>query len=592
MNRTALASFIASVMSLGICLGAHAQQQITSKVDIPFNRFNDVETLQSYMFKLAEAYPSLCRVERIGTTALGRPYLAMVINNRQTGDEGTKPAMYIDGAIHANEIQAGETVLYTAWYLLSGYGAIPKITELVDRSTFYLVPLVNPDGRAEWFKNANNPHSARTGQKPVDNDGDGVADEDGPDDMDGDGQITMMWRPDPFGTHRRDPRDPNRMILVSREPKADGTREYGDWTMAGQEGFDNDGDGRVNEDGPGGYDMNRNFPSGWEPENIQGGAGPYPLYWPETKALADWVLSKPQIAAAQAYHNAGGMILRGPGAGSRESDYPASDANVYARIQAVGAEMLPFYRPMVIYKDLYTVHGGAVNWFAEGLGIVSLTNELWTEKRIMQNGKDPSDEEDRKWNERMLFGQTNVPLHEVKHPDYGMVLVGGGTKFSSRIPPPFMMEEELHRNFAFTMFHADQMPLLRFESVETKQISPELWQVTVTVANDRLIPTRTARAAEKGIGLADTLTLTGADVVAAGTLDRRTDRTIDPQGFVPATLQFEHGVPGQASVAARFLVKGIAATPITLAWNAEKAKRIETTIKLGESTIPQAGAAK
>lgn len=592
MNRPILASFMASVMSLGICLGAHAQQQITSKVEIPFNRFNDVETLQSYMFKLAEAYPSLCRVERIGTTALGRPYLTMVINNRQTGDEGTKPAMYIDGAIHANEIQAGETVLYTAWYLLSGYGAIPKITELVDRSTFYLVPLVNPDGRAEWFKNANNPHSARTGQKPVDNDGDGVADEDGSDDMDGDGQITMMWRPDPFGTHRRDPRDPNRMIPVSREPKADGTREYGDWTMAGQEGFDNDGDGRVNEDGPGGYDMNRNFPSGWEPENIQSGAGPYPLYWPETKALADWVLSKPQIAAAQAYHNAGGMILRGPGAGAREGDYPASDANVYARIQAVGAEMLPFYRPMVIYKDLYTVHGGAVNWFAEGLGIVSLTNELWTEKRIMQNGKDPSDEEDRKWNERMLFGQTNVPLHEVKHPDYGMVLVGGGTKFSSRIPPPFMMEEELHRNFAFTMFHADQMPLLRFESVETKEISSELWQVTVTVANDRLIPTRTARAAEKGIGLADTLTLTGADVVAAGTLDRRTDRTIDPQGFVPATLQFEHGVPGQASVAARFLVKGIAATPITLAWNAEKAKRIETTIKLGESTIPQAGAAK
>ncbi|NBX33184.1 MAG: hypothetical protein EBR07_10760, partial [Planctomycetes bacterium] len=262
---------LASVVACGLCFATHAQQQIASKVEIPFNRFNDVETLQSYMFKLAESYPSLCRVERIGTTALGRPYLAMVINNRQTGDEGTKPAMYIDGAIHANEIQAGETVLYTAWYLLSGYGTIPKITELVDRSTFYLVPLVNPDGRAEWFANANTPHSARTGQKPVDNDGDGVADEDGPDDMDGDGQITMMWRPDPFGTHRRDPRDPNRMIPVPREPKADGTREYGDWVMAGQEGFDNDGDGRVNEDGPGGYDMNRNFPSGWEPENIQNG---------------------------------------------------------------------------------------------------------------------------------------------------------------------------------------------------------------------------------------------------------------------------------------------------------------------------------
>jgi hypothetical protein len=192
----------------------------------------------------------------------------------------------------------------------------------------------------------------------------------------------------------------------------------------------------------------------------------------------------------------------------------------------------------------------------------------------------------------MLFGQTSIPLHDVKHPEFGTVLVGGGSKFSSRIPPPFMMEEELHRNFAFTMFHADQMPLIRFESVETKEISPQLWQVTVTVANDRLIPTRTARAADKGIGIADTLTLTGADVVAAGSLDRRTDRTMELQGFVPASLRFERGVPGQGSVAARFLVKGTAGTPITLAWNAEKAKRIESTLKLGESTLPAVGASK
>jgi hypothetical protein len=585
-------ALLALTLALG-CTGlAGAQQQISSKVDISFNRFADVQGINDQMFKLAEAYPELCRVERIGTTALGRPFLAMVINNRRTGDEGSKPAMYIDGAIHANEIQAGETVLYTAWYLLSAYGNVGKITDIVDRSTFYLLPLVNPDGRAEWFANANTPNSARTGQKPVDNDGDGVADEDGPDDLDGDGHITQMWRPDPFGTHKRDPRDADRMIPVPAEPKADGTREYGQWTPAGQEGVDNDGDGRVNEDGPGGYDMNRNFPTGWEPENIQGGAGTYPLCWPETRAMADWVLSKPQIAAAQAYHNAGGMVLRGPGAPWREGDYPAADVAVYDRIQSTGEKMLPFYRSMVIHKDLYTVHGGLVNWFAEGLGIIALTNELWTDKRIMQDGQEPSEDERRTWNERMLFGQTRVPLHEVKHPEYGNVLVGGGTKFSSRIPPPFMMEEELHRNFAFTMFHADQMPLLRFESVETKEATPGLWEVTVTVANDRLIPTRTARAADKGIGLADTLALTGADVSAAGKLANRTDRTMDLQAFRPATLRFERGVPGNGRAAARFLVKGTAGTPITLTWTAQKARQVIATVKLGESLPVTAEAAK
>jgi hypothetical protein len=39
-------------------------------------------------------------------------------------------------------------------------------------------------------------------------------------------------------------------------------------------------------------------------------------------------------------------------------------------------------------------------------------------------------------------------------------------------------------------------------------------------------------------------------------------------------------------------VKGSAGTAITLAWNAEKAKRIESALKLGESTLPAAGPAK
>ena len=565
-----------------------AQQRIDSKVDLAFDRFYDADGIESGMRRLAEAYPGLCRIERIGTTALGRPMLAMVICNPRTGEESSKPGMYIDGAIHANEIQAGETVLYTAWYLLSAHGQVPQLTALVDRTVFYLVPLVNPDGRVEWFTRANTPNSARTGQKPVDNDGDGTADEDGPDDLDNDGHITVMWRRDPLGTHRRDPRDPDRMVPVPAEPKADGTREYGDWAFAGTEGTDEDGDGRTNEDGPGGYDMNRNFPSGWEPENVQDGAGAYPLCWPETRAIADWVLSKPNIAAAQSYHNAGGMILRGPGAPWRESEYPSEDAATYQRIQEAGAQLLPFYRPMVIHKDLYTVHGGEVNWMAEGLGIVALTNELWSDKRIMQDGQEPSEAERRAWNERMLFGQSRSPLREVPHPEFGTVLVGGGTKFSARIPPNFMMLEELHRNFAFTAFHAEQMPLLRFERVDTREIAPGTWEVTASVANDRLIPTRTRRAADRGVGLDDVLTLSGAEVVAAGRPARRTDHAMALQPFEPARLRFEAGVPGNGSAVGRFLVKGSAGTPIGLRWQSQRASPASMRVILGDPTAAPA----
>jgi hypothetical protein len=584
VNRTLLAIL---ALAAACAAPAAAQQQVPSKVEISFDRYSSPDEIEANMRRLADAYPELCRMERYGTSGLGRPLWMLILNNPKTGPDTAKPAMYIDGAIHANEIQSGETVLYTAWYLLKSHGQVPKLTDLMDRVSFYLIPLINPDGRQAWFRDPQTPNSARSGQIPTDSDGDGTRDEDGPDDLDGDGNITMMWRKDPFGTHRRDPRNPNRMVAVSSEPKADGTREYGDWTMAGQEGIDNDGDGMVNEDDAGGYDMNRNFPSGWQPANIQGGAGIYPLCYPETKAIADFVLAHPNIAAFQAYHNAGGMILRGPGAESRESAYPRADLSVYDRIQQAGAQMLPFYRPMTIWKDLYTVHGGLVNWSAEGLGIISLTNELWSDKKIAQNGQDPSEDDRTMWGDRMLFGQTQVPLKEVPHPEYGSVLVGGGTKFSSRITPPFMLEEEAHRNFAFTMYHADQMPLLRWESLDTVELSPGVWAVTVTVANDRLIPTRTSRAAEKRVGYADVLRLEGAPVATAGLLGRRTDKAFDPQDFTPAELRCERGVPGQGSLAARFIVKGDAGTRVTLRYEAEKAAAIEKSIKLGESTLPR-----
>ncbi len=39
--------------------------------------------------------------------------------------------------------------------------------------------------------------------------------------------------------------------------------------------------------------------------------------------------------------------------------------------------------------------------------------------------------------------------------------MGGWNKFASRINPRFMSMEVFHRNMAFTLYHADQMPLMR-----------------------------------------------------------------------------------------------------------------------------------
>jgi hypothetical protein len=567
------------------------QDALPSKSGIAWNRYRDYDELLEAVRQIAARSPDLVRIEQIGTSALGRPMVVAIVNNPATGPEASKPAMWIDGNIHGNEVQAGEVVGYTLDSLCNAHGRVPELTELIDRSVFYLCPSVNPDGRDEWFSKAHTPHSNRTGLQPFDNDRDGESDEDGPDDLDGDGSIGQMWRKDPNGTHRRDPRDPRRFIPVSREPRPDGTVERGEWSYGGEEGIDNDGDGRVNEDGQGGYDMNRNWPSDWQPDHVQRGAGPWPLSYPETRCIAEFILARPNIAAVQSYHNAGGMILRGPGAPYNESAYPASDRAAYDAIAAAGAQMLPAYRPMVIYKDLYTVHGGFVNWTAEGLGIVSFTNELWSDQRIMQTGQDPNDEERARWRDDVLFGRTFKDWTEFQHPTLGTVLVGGQNKWSSRVTPHFMLEEECHRNFAFTTFHASQMPLLRAGHTRARSLSEGVWELSVEVCNDRRIPTRTGRAADRGIARPDLLTVGLGDpagaVVAGGVAeDGVLDRTFTPVKAEPARLRVERGIPGLGSTVFRFIIRAGAGSTARLRYESQKATPLELEVVLKETVVP------
>jgi Zinc carboxypeptidase len=576
-------SIILAAASAGlIAASAFAQDRPASKSELRFDHYRDYDALVTESKALAAAHPALLAYVELGKSVEGRPLFALILNNPKTGPEPDKPAMYIDGNIHGNEIQASETVLYTVWYLVENYGKLEPITRLVDRTAFYFVPCANPDGRQNWFDLQNSSHSSRTGYKPTDDDNDGVADEDGPDDLDGDGSIGIMWRRDPNGTHRRSELDPNEMELVDPQPRADGTIRRGDWSMAGMEGIDNDGDGQVNEDGPGGYDMNRNWPAGWNPDHVQGGAGDWPFSYPETDAIGRFIMTKANIAAGQAYHNAGGMILRGPGVPQREDAY-SGDRSTYEVIGRVGEQMLPGYRLMVIHSDLYPVHGGFVTWLAESLGVITYTNELWTDKRISQNGGEPSPQMRDIWQDHVLFGQTKSPLKEVDHPTLGKVLVGGGNKWSSRIPPAFMLEEECHRNMAFTLFHANEMPRVSMGPSLVRKLGDGLWEVTLELKNDALIPTRTARSARSKIGVADRVTLTPASAVtiaASGTVERRYDRSFTPERETPRVVVLDEGVPGRGSTFVRFLASGPEGAEIAVAYTAEKAIDLKGSVKL------------
>lgn len=572
--------FLLCALSVLAPRAALAQADVPSKVPIAFNRYCTYAELEGHMKAIAAAYPEICELRHVGQSGQGRDLWIAIVNNPATGPHTSKPAMYIEGNVHGNEIQAAEVVLYSLWYLTKGAGRVEGVDKLLKDYAFYLCVSVNPDGREYWFEQVNNSSSSRSNQAPVDSDRDGLIDEDPPEDLDGDGSITQMWKEEAGGGWIRDRFDPR---VFTRVPPG----EKGDWNPVGSEGIDNDDDGQINEDGPGGYDMNRSYPGGWLPEYVQGGAGPYPFAHPETFGTGMFILNHPNIGGVQSYHNSGGMILRGPGAAFRENLFLGSDVSVYDEIQRAGELLLPYYRMMVIHRDLYTVHGGMVNWTGETLGVFSFTNEMMNPGMIFQRTHtDPDDAMMKLFRERLMFGQTFKDYTEFDHPRWGKVLIGGQNKWSSRNTPTFMLEEECHRNFAFTMFHADQMPVLSFDRVDVQKTGEGAWIVTASVRNAKPMPTRSALVRQKGIGRNDLLTCTpaegsGASVGASGRVGSFLDRQVaDIVRFEPGRVQVEGGVPGRGSLIHRFFVSGKEGDRLTLRYEALKAKTVETVVEL------------
>ncbi len=525
------------------------------KVAVQWNRYHDHAEATRVLKELVRDHAQRARLQSLGRSYGGREMWLLTVTSFDRGDQRRKPAFWIDGGIHANEIQGPEVVLYTAWYLLEMYGRNEFITRLVDERTFYLLPMMSPDGRDAHMHQPHSTNSPRSGLRPRDDDRDGLVDEDPPDDLDGDGHITQMRVRDPNGRYKPHAEYPD--LMVRAEPD-----EPGQYRLLGTEGYDNDGDGRVNEDGDGYYDPNRDWPWQWQPGYVQRGAWRYPFSVLENRMVADFVADHPNIAGAQSYHNSGGMILHGPG--TRDDRYASEDLAVYEAIARKGELMLPGYRRVEVGTGLYQVHGGAGDWFHQMQGVFHFTNELFSSERFFQRRSDTEGEgfsgkteAAYAFDRYLLFGGGTVGWKEVDHPQYGKVEVGGLKKNWRRQPPSFLLEEECHRNMAFTLYHADQMPKVVLQSVRAQRLSPELVEVSAVVANERLTPTHSAADRKHRLTPPDIVGLEGEKVrVSVGMwAEDAFFRNAHTQEHEPQRLRIP-SIPGMQAVHVRWLVTG------------------------------------
>ena len=530
---------------------------------LTFDHYYDNAALKAALEQLHAAFPTLTRVEEMGASREGRPLLVLtVFDPSGPRDVADRPAMYIDANTHGNEVQGGEVCLFTAQYLLERRETDPWVEALLRRVVFHLAPSVNPDARERFLHEPNDEHSPRRVSRPIDDDRDGLVDEDGADDIDGDGEILTMRRRDPNGTWVVDERD-DRLMRHTRPG------ERGTFVLVGAEGADEDGDGRVNEDPRGGVDPNRNWPADWRPEPEQGGSGPFPLSEPETRATATWILAHPRIAGVQSYHNAGGMILRPPGGrGDADAGVSGEDRALYDELGRRGTVLLPGYRYLQIHDGLYTVRGGFLDWTAHALGIVSFTNELWG---LFGWGTGVTDAslEPLKWNDVALHGAGFVRWYEVKHPQFGRVELGGWKRYTLRSTPTDFLPDLCLRNAMFTLEHAAAVPDVSIVSVTREDGGSRL---RVVLQNRALLPTITAFAAAHDLLPPDELVLdvpvlaaaeprTGATSVSIpiragrarlfdgvrGTSSRTIDLYVDP-ARAPTSVRFSSRLGGVVSL--------------------------------------------
>ncbi len=572
--RTRILSMVLSAAALlGASAVATAQTQPVT-VPLRFDHYYTYEQIGEALRALHAAYPALTTLDVVGRSEEGREVWAMTVNNGKTGAPLSKPGVYVDGNIHGNEIQAGEVCLYLLNELLTKYGQNDQITKLVDRNAFYVIPSVNVDGRYHFFHDPNNPSSDRTMRVPRDDDRDGLVDEDPAEDLDGDGNICTMRKKDPFGQWKTDPLEPRLMVRVK-------AGEQGEWTILGDEGIDNDHDGKLNEDEPGYLDGNRNWGINWAPPYVQSGSGEYPFQAAVPRAIAKYVTDRPNIIMVFAFHNNGGMYLRGPST-KAEGELNPRDIAVYDVLGQNAEKILPGYHYLVSWEDLYPTYGDFTDFTDNVLGAYGFVGELFVtasetyrapsaaaKPEAPEGGDDFMGGNAEQQRERLQFsdhvvqGELYRDWHPFKHPQFGDIEIGGWVKMSSRLPHPFMLPDLVHRNASAVLYAASQTPDVSLAVLGTDRLGAGLSRVRVRVANAGVMPTLSYATVQKKTHPLDTLKAAGPGLtVVSGGVVTDLDRNQVTYKEHRPEIQFLQ-VPGNGKADYQFLVSGTGTLTIT-----------------------------
>ncbi len=474
--------------------------------------YSNRQQLGQRVAALQKSHPNFVKTTSLTKTVGGSDIWMITIG---TGKVETKPAMAIVGGVEGKHLLGVELAIGFAEKLLAD-ASNAEVKNLLESQTFYVFPNMSPDATEQYFANVQ--YERNGNARKVDYDRDGKVGEDGYEDLNKDGKITMMRVEDPTGDYIVHANDPRLMV------KADRTKgQLGQFRLL-TEGVDNDKDGVYNEDGDEGIQFNKN--STYNYKNFLPGAGEHAVSEKENRALFDFLYDAfnvyavvvfgpmnnlstpiqgparpagaPAAAAPGGRGGMGGGMMFGSG---RVTSWNATDAQANAHVSDL-------YKNITGTKDAPRTtagNGDFFEWAYFHYGRLSFSTPGWWVPKVSEGGNarggaaagpgaganDDPVADYLKWAASEGITNTFTDWTAVNHPDFPgkKVEVGGVHPYVLNNPPYRMVSDIVSKHTEFVKSLANLAPFIELIDVQTEKLDNGLTRVTAKVFNKGQLPT-------------------------------------------------------------------------------------------------------
>jgi hypothetical protein len=389
-----------------------------------------------------------------------------------------------------------------------------------------------PDAAARFFETPMFEDSRN--DLPTNDDRDELTDEDGVDDLNGDGWISQMRVVHPDGewiTSQSDPR-----LMQKADPEKGEQGVYKIYT----EGIDDDGDGKFNEDGPGGTNVGINFPQLFHHHTAD--AGLFPGSTPESYAIMKFVFEHPEIAMIVSFGSTNWCYTPPKGGRKGEADlkkirlserqarYMNMDTNRTYTLEelvesfnsenpqsnmdksrmmgmlGLGAALNPQAGDLLFYEKYaadYKAYlkaqgldeerfepapakdGSFELWGYFQVGVPVFSMDLWSLSK-----KDSANAEETMiaFVDSLPGNPVFVPWEDYDHPTLGPVEIGGFVPYVCTTPPHEWSDSLLNLQVPWILKLAEELPDLHIYKTLVTAKGNDIYQVDIWIENSAFIP--------------------------------------------------------------------------------------------------------